>query len=358
MPNNCLKTIAATDEDQWMNVLRAMPRYDFYHLPRYHQLATEQYQGKAVLFVYSEDSHVIALPLLLRPIPDVTGGLESTLIDATSVYGYAGPIATPKAERDQGFLERFYSALSDEATNIGVVSVFSRLHPVISNQQLIEGLGTVVPMGETISIELAASVEQQTAHYRKSHRYEIRRARSLGMKVLQTDSDEMLMAFQNLYLSTMDRVGASKRYYFDPEYFQRMKRLVDSELRLFYVEWHGELCSAALFMRTCDLVQYHLSASDPRFAKYAPTKLLIDEARLWAASVGARYLHLGGGVGSQQDQLFQMKSGFSNLRHRFCVWNWVVDPNTYEYLVQRHVSSDTVTDNRQDHNRDFFPLYR
>ena len=83
-------------EQPWLDVLGRANRSSFYHLPLYHELHEARGEGKAHLFVYSEGSEFIAIPLLLRPIegriaPEQNGNIW---YDATSVYGHAGPISS------------------------------------------------------------------------------------------------------------------------------------------------------------------------------------------------------------------------------------------------------------------------
>ena len=62
---------------------------------------------------------------------------------------------------------------------------------------------------------------------------------------------------------------------------------------------------------------------------------MLDTVRLWATERGARVLHLGGGVGSKADSLFQFKAGFSDRRHLFHIWRWIVQPDIYERLCRQ-----------------------
>lgn len=353
-----LQITKAADEAAWMAVLGQIPRYDFYHLPGYHQLATARGEGDGILITYSEGAKLIALPLLLRPVPTAAIDTEHHYQDATSVYGYAGPIASSSAADDVEFVDRFCTALQQWALEIGIVSIFSRFHPILENHRLVDGLGYVRPLGPTISIDLASPPDLQFAEFRKSHRYEIRRARSQEICVHRANDQVALAAFYGLYCATMRRLNAADRYFFDAAYLQRLNGLPGASLQVFLAEQHGQLCAAALFMHTCDIVQYHLSASDPQYANLAPTKLLIDEARLWASEIGARYLHLGGGVSSQEDQLFQMKCGFSALRHRFFVWHWIVNAKVYQELLHEQGYREDSLQAGPSSDFTYFPQYR
>ena len=76
---------------------------------------------------------------------------------------------------------------------------------------------------------------------------------------------------------------------------------------------------------------------------------MIDAACDWAGGLGARWMHLGGGVGGAEDSLFRFKAGFSPRRHRFETWRWIVDPHAYERRC-RHANVGA--------DESFFPAYR
>ena len=91
-----MQVLRTVDCDEWLAVLRECGAHDFYHLPQYHALAEDQGEGEGRLFVYRENDSVIVLPLLLRSLEGIPG-VESTgerRFDASSVYGYAGPLAS------------------------------------------------------------------------------------------------------------------------------------------------------------------------------------------------------------------------------------------------------------------------
>jgi hypothetical protein len=82
-----------------------------------------------------------------------------------------------------------------------------------------------------------------------------------------------------------------------------------------------------LFTIRDGVVQYHLGGTRDEFLKISPMALIFDTVRLWANDVGARVLHLGGGVGgTNDDSLFHHKGGFSDRRHNFVTWRWIATP--------------------------------
>ena len=341
-----------------MDVLERTTSYDFYHLPGYHELHEKQGEGAGRLLVYEEEDKLIALPLLIREIGSVPGlDAFADYHDATSVYGYPGPIANEQGRADAAFLARFARQLQDYARAHGWISVFSRLHPLLANHRMLIDLGEIIGLSDTIAIDLTIPPDEQTARYRKSHRYEIRRARREGMEVIIDTDWDFYPAFVEMYLGTMKRVQAAAHYFFDQFYFDELRRALGDRMRLFVARMNGQICAASLFVMTAGIIQYHLSASNEHCLKWAPSKFIIDEARRWGVENGARWLHLGGGVGSSEDALFRFKAGFSPERHRFYIWKWIVNPELYEQMARQRQYWLTARD-IQVPQSNYFPAYR
>ena len=326
--------LSLDQKQEWDEVLSQIGQYDFYHLASYHKVAEQNGEGEAILIMYREDEQKVgALPLLTRSVAEVPALSHSPFKDATSVYGYPGPIVSQAAQKDGSFFLRFQQAIDQIAQQLNIVSVFSRLNPILENQQFILELGEAVCLSNTVAIDLSIQEETQFAQYRKSHRYEVRRAKREGMVCYRDCEWVHFEKFIELYTVTMHRAEAARYYFFDQQYFSALRDALGDKLALFVAELEGNICSAALFVHNQDIVQYHLSGSDNAYRKLAPAKLIIDTAREWGNEIGAKFLHLGGGVGSQEDSLFQLKAGFSPNRHPFFIWKWIVQPNVYEELV-------------------------
>jgi hypothetical protein len=345
--------LGAEDDAAWSDVLARLHRHDFHHLAGYHRVAERRGEGTAALFAHRDGDFVIALPLLLRPIDDrEPDGLQ----DATSVYGYGGPVASHE-RMPQAMVRTFQEELRQELARRRVVAVFSRLHPLIDQRELVAGLGEIRIVGETVSVDLSLSLDEQWAGYSKKCRRVIRRAMELGVTCREDRDWKYRREWAEMYDETMERVAAPASYRYDAAYFDLLASELGPALRLFVACHEGTLAAAGLYTICGGIVQAHLGASRTEFAKLSPTRLLDDTARRWAVDAGADVFHLGGGVGGQQDSLFQYKAGFSDRRHEFAVWRWVLNPITYAALSARHLSSagHGPDDSPAD---DFFPAYR
>lgn len=335
MLDSRLDIIPATDTEHWHGVLSKTDNYDFYHLPEYHQLAEWNGEGSGVLLAYQETALVAAWPFLLRSL-EMVKGLERVgkgLRDATSVYGYPGPICSSGVRKNTEFISRFGVALQSAAQDLRLASMFSRLNPLLENADLARSVGTVVDLGQTVYIDLAVDPEVQWFRYKKDIRYDLNRARREGVRAYRDPEWAAFDEFIRLYTATMERVGAGQHYFWDRDYFLRLREGLGERLQLFVAELDGVVCSAGLFAHTGDIVQHHLDGSDPGYAKLDVSKLVIDEARVWGNAVGARFLHLGGGKGSTEDSVFWHKARFSPLRRGFSVWKWIALPAEYGQLA-------------------------
>jgi len=349
--------IFCDDSSRWDNVVSQCSAYDFYHTASYHLLHERQGQGRGVMIVYRESGKVAAMPLLIRSLSDI-GGLSDSLCklnDATSVYGYAGPI-TNADPRDAEFLRRFNLALLERLSELKVISAFSRFHPLLHNHRLLPYAGQISQVGWTVSIDLTLPLEIQRAKYRRDHKRGIRKARQAGVIAYHDAEWKHYDDFVRLYYMTMQRVDADDYYYFDRAYFGQLRQALGPHLHLFVAELEGAVISAGLFSLFQNIVQSHLSGSDTEYLHYSPDRVLMDEVRIWASSQGAKVWHLGGGRG-RKDGLFYFKAGFSDRRHEFKVWKCVVNENAYSQAVAEQKNRDSSSTSTSASNS-YFPEYR
>src|SRR5690606_7635576 len=234
----------------------------------------------------------------------------------------------------------------------GIISAFSRLHPLLENHSIFGNLGQIVTVNLTVAIDLRQSLEDQRKQFRKSNKSELNQLRRKGFHVKEATTKEEIDKFVQIYYQTMDRVKASSLYYFDHEYFHRFLNNPCFDSKLLLAIHEGEIAAGAIFTMSDTIMQYHLAGTEFRFIPDTPMKLIIDEARMLGTSFKMKYLHLGGGVGgSDVDSLFKFKSGFSNLRFQYRVWKMIVDEDAYDRLVEERGF-------KEREQSEFFPLYR
>lgn len=355
-----VRILTSEHPSDWLAVLERCRPYDFYHLPGYHALAEQQGEGIAHLFVYEEDGCTFALPLLLRSLDAMPGldGMADGRRDATSVYGYAGPLLSGEKIAEE-VCTRFQTALRATLHEFGVVSVFSRLHPLFPQQsRVLDGLGECKTLAKTVSLDLTLPLEEQRAQYRRNHKESIGKLRRKGIVSFHDPHCSELNAFVDLYHETMRRVGAAAAYFFPSSYFAGLHACLGPRLHLFGCRIEGCLASAGLFVECDGIVQFHLGGTRDAFLRLAPMKLLFDDVRIWETERGLRVLHLGGGATAQaDDSLLHFKMGFSDRTHDFRVWRYVAAPEDYAQLCDR-VSQWNERNGLRPSVAEYFPAYR
>jgi len=334
------KILSINQKDEWNAIIRSMNQYDFYHLAEYHQL---DHSGQPLLLHFSSNGISIALPVILRAI----GGTAYN--DLTSVYGYAGPLSNMKRQ-DKQVVKDFQKELLHFFDSRRIISVFSRMHPLFSNQELLlAGLGTVVDTNQTVGIDLSLPEQEQKRQYAHSVKNHINRLKRKNVLVEKRQTKESIDIFVEIYKENMDRVSASKMYFFQNDYFYRLMEELPASLFLAY--YKGQAISGSLFTSCNGIVQPHLSATLNEYLRWSPLKLVWDCIRLDAIQKNEKWLHFGGGVGGADDSLFQFKAQFSDLRFSFKTWRYIHDEKIYTQLVSEKYQ-ETVP------HATFFPAYR
>jgi hypothetical protein len=348
-------------------------RHDVYHLPAYVNLEAKRTQTQPSAFVAIEGDRRLFLPYLLRSCAPWDKPLGEAVFDAISPYGYPGLLLSGAAQADPDFFTQALMALKQALLQSNVCSVFLRshpiLHPQIQRSEPAEPGDALVqtpelqdaPLfqnnGQTVSVDLTLSEAEIWAHTRKGHQSTINKGRRLGFEPRMVPLETHFDAFLEIYQETMDRVGAKQEYYFDPAYFDQLRRWPE-HLHLGVVELDGEVICASLFFECCNIVQAHLGGTKTSFLRQSPFNLLLHYVRLWAKERGNQFLHLGGGLGgSQGDSLYVFKSGFSRQRQAFFTSRWVLDSVKYDALVaQRAIALQVSAE--QLVASGFFPAYR
>lgn len=335
-------------DDAWGSTLARIP-HDFYHLPAYVELCARMEAGEARALLVEERESVLLQPLLLRPLPGDLPATEARF-DATSPYGYPGPLVAG----DDDFVRRAVEAALSHLADEGVAATFVRLHPLLNEGfESIGCLGVFESHGETVVVDLHQSAEEHWRQTRSGHRNEISKAQRSGQTARMDPAWEHGADFARIYRQTMERVGASRYYLFDDAYFEGLRSALGPHLHLCVVQIDGAIAAGGLFTETSGIVQYHLSGTDEQFVRARPNKLMLHFVREWAKQRGSRWLHLGGGVGGTEDSLFRFKSGFADGRRPFHTWRLIPRPDAYRALVTaRHGEAGRLD------GRGFFPDYR
>jgi hypothetical protein len=339
--------ISANDENAWAALLSQCVEFDTYHTAAYHRIYERLGQGLAYLFYYRNSERIACIPLIFRDV------VSSHHQDATSVYGYPGAI-TSLRQPDAAFAAEFQDALRNALLSRRVVTVFSRLHPLIQTGWLLQDMSDIGNHGLTVWLDLTRSEEAQMAMVSKDHRRNLRKALGHGFIFREDVRFERLPEFIEMYEMTMRRNCASAHYFFPHEYYSWLQSELAGTAKLFVAELHGKVVSGTILLATGRYLHYHLSGTPEEYLEYNCTRFLLNAIRQWGSTRGYVWLNLGGGVGAKVDSLFHFKAGFSSLHYPFQTARIIVDSDAYAELVRKHPAAGAMGGDSDA----FFPAYR
>lgn len=326
----------------WRETL-ARCHHDCHHTPGWYVAAERSERGSAAAVHVTDGSRDLLVPLVCRPLTNVSW-------DATSAYGYGGPVVSHGAPA--GFADEALGTALALLRREGCVSWFIRMHPLL-NADWQSRFGLVVEQGATVSIDLTKSPERLWQETQARHKRGINRARRAGVTARLDTDFATLPRFIRLYNETMTRLNASAYYFFDAQYYRTLVRSLGSDLLLFVAEEDDCVIGGALFTvsRESGIMQYHLAGWDWEYRHRQPSKTVIHAAREWGRLNRMSCLHLGGGLGSANDSLQEFKLGFSPDTHVYRTQRVVVDPERYVALSGGDKSTLDELDG-------YFPAYR
>ncbi len=266
------------DKNKWDACLNSIDKCDFYHGYDYHQIAKSG-EEKPVLIKYVQEDSTIALPLLIRKIAG------TPYKDATSVYGYAGPVYHNITANFNN--EQYKKELAHIFSENNIISVFSRLNPFIPCQEIcLKTIGEISVVARVVNIDLTKTPEEQRKTYRNRLKTHINKSRR-HCTIRKVTTKEDVIVFIELYYENMRRVNAKKNYFFNEDYFFKLLHSTNfkTEILLAVHDETKEVIAGAMFIKKGDIVQYHLSGAEEDELNLYPIKLLIDEMRILATRI-------------------------------------------------------------------------
>lgn len=341
----------AVDDARWSREVKRHT-HDFYHLPEYARICAQWEGGEPEAYLFKQGDNAMLLPLLIRSLPK---DLNELGLDASSPYGYPAALFNDGADDD--FRRKAVGSYVEAGRARGLITTFIRLHPILTPSLPLaeDSAWTTEVEGPTVGLNLQENQGEWESRLSNNHIRDIRKLKGKGFEV-NFDHPDGEEVFRKVYIESMKRIGVNDLYLFSENYFEALSETLGAcQTICIVVSPDGEVAAGGLFVRTGDIVQYHLGGTREAFLRLAPSKLMFYETRKKMALLGARILHLGGGLGAQRDSLFRFKAGFAGREYLFATSRVVHDQKAYESLCQRRLSHK---DNERFENSRFFPLYR
>lgn len=347
MGNLTIYTLA--DAARWDAVVRTFQNYDVYYLSGYVKAFRLHGDGEPLLIYYEGENLRGINAVMRRDIaldPRFAWTLpEGEYFDLATPYGYGGWLL--EGEGDKASL---FTAYEDWCRRNKAVSEFVRFDPVLENQEAARGSYDVIPLGGSVIMDISTP-EVIWGNLISKNRNMIRKAQKNGLRVYHGRFPEIYETFREIYNATMDKDGAESYYYFGPAFYGSVLNDLPHNVQVFYVETEdGTVAAASIMLAANGRMNYHLSGSRGELRHLAPSNLLLYEAALWGCANGCKTLHLGEGLGSAEDSLFQFKKSFyrGEVRPRH-IGQKIFLPEEYERLVAMRMDLP---------EGGFFPRYR
>ena len=331
---------------QWDETVKGFAEYDVYYLSGYVKAFLIHGDGDPYLLYYEGDG-LRAIYVYMRRPTAIEG-----VYDSVTPYGYGGVLFEGDAseEKRQAFWKEYLAKMEEEH----IADNFVRYHPVLKNAVPMKAISNVIDLGKTIAFDLS-STEVIWENIISKNRNMIRKAEKNGIEIHHGKDLELFKDFRRIYNATMDKDNAEEYYYFGDKFYESIHNDLRDNYEMFYAVLNGEIIAMSIMLFANKQMHYHLSGSMIEYRNLAPSNLLLYKAALWGCEHGYKTFHLGGGVGSGEDNLYKFKAAFNkNSDYQFSIGKQIFNQEKYDELVKIRRESDASF----DESSHFFPLYR
>lgn len=343
--------IGIKDSEFWDRIVSNFLFFDVYYLSGYVKAFQIHGDGEPQLLFYESDG-LRAIYVYMKRRTSIEG-----YYDSITPYGYGGVLIESGITNPLQLntaLREFWKAYEAKMREEGIIDNFVRYHPVLANAIPMKSISTVIDLGKTVAMDIS-SADVIWSNITSKNRNMIRKAEKNGIEIHHGKGLELLQEFKRIYDSTMEKDHAEEYYFFSDAFYESIHRDLYDNYEMFYAVKDGQIISIAIMLYANGRLNYHLSGSLTEFRNLAPSNLLLYKAALWGCEQGFKTFHLGGGVGSGEDNLYKFKTAFNrNSDYQFSIGKEIFDQEKYNELVSFRANAD------MNFNKDssFFPLYR
>ena len=341
-----IQIINIEQRSRWDGIVTSFTDYDVYYLTCYVRAFEIHGDGQPTLLYYEQDG-LRAMYVYMKRTTAVIG-----IYDSITPYGYGGVLF--EGNNDDTHIQAFYSEYVRIMNEEHIVDNFVRYHPLLANAQSMKLISNVLDLGQTVAMDLS-SPEVIWENITSKNRNAIRKAEKNGVQIQHGHSWNELKQFIPMYNATMQKDHAERYYYFGEAFYRSICIDLAGHFEVFYATLEGEMIAASIMIFANGKMHYHLSCSQQEHRPLSPTNLLLYKAALWGCEQGFNTLHLGGGIGSTDDNLYKFKAAFNRRSsYRFSIGKEIFDRQAYMRLVDIRREQDP----RFNPESQFFPLYK
>ncbi|MBO7493970.1 MAG: GNAT family N-acetyltransferase [Bacteroidales bacterium] len=341
-----IKLYDLSHSEEWDAIVKSFDDHDVYYLSGYVKAFHLHGDGDPFLLYY-EESSLRAIYVYMRRLTDIEG-----VFDSITPYGYGGVLfeGDDSEENKASFWSEYMTTMEHEH----IVDNFVRYHPVLRNAWSMKSISNVIDLGKTIAMDLS-SPEIIWENIHSKNRNMIRKAEKNGIVIEHGKGMNLFDKFIEIYNATMDKDHAEEYYYFKRPFYESIHNDLSDNYEMFYAKLEEKIIAMSIMIFANGRMNYHLSGSDMQYRHLAPSNLLLYKAAQWGCEQGFKTLHLGGGVGSGEDNLYKFKVAFNKKSDfQFSIGKQIFNQPLYDELVRIRRESDAEFNEASG----YFPVYR
>ena len=331
---------------EWDDVVKSFAEYDIYYLSGYVKAFQINGDGDPKLLYYQADG-LKAIYVFMKRTTAIDG-----VFDSVTPYGYGGVLFEGDMKEEN--LQAFWKAYVEKMGEENIVDNFVRYHPVLKNGEPMKSISNVIDLGKTIAFDLTSPAIIWENIISKN-RNMIRKSEKNGIEIHHGKDPDLFGDFRRIYNATMAKDNAEEYYYFGEEFYRSIYTDLNENFEMFYATLDGKIIAMSIMLFANKQMHYHLSGSDIEYRNLAPSNLLLYKAALWGCEKGFKTFHLGGGVGSGEDNLYKFKAAFNRTSdYQFSIGKETFNQSLYDELISLRAASDPSFNPESN----YFPLYR
>jgi hypothetical protein len=348
----CVLSAQITDDYRvWLNEWKRWPGREVFAHPDYVRLFCRNVD-QAICAVWKSNEGGVFFPLILRPLKDeVWANTASGHSDIIGPYGYGGPYCWGEINP-----LIYWDEFDEWAKRAKIVSCFTRLS--LFTEQLLPFRGTVEMRAPNIVRTLNVPLDVMWMQYEHKVRKNVKRAQEEGISVERDETGSRLDEFLSVYYSTMERRGASERYFFPREFFIAIINALSNQFVFFNAIRHGRMISSELVLVSARHLYSFLGGTLAESFSYRPNDLIKHSIIQWGLEMGKSTFILGGGYGGP-DGIYRFKRSFApDGECEFYVGKRIWDEHVYADMIDMRRTFERQAGRSWEPKKGFFPAYR
>ena len=271
-------------------------------------------------FKYEENGKIFKTISIKRPIKKIAGiNLSEMYFDLETPYGYGGYLINTT---DNIFINEAFEEYRKYCKDQNIIAEFVRFHPF--NNCVKEKMDFCIFDRHIVIKNLQEDIM-------KSYSSKVRNIIRKCEKLIDIKQSRNIEKFIEIYYFTMKKNNATKFYFFDKKYFEKLLNL--NNVVLYEAIYNNEIIAMSFFIFS-EFGYYHLSANTLISYKLNANYLLLHYAFLEAQKRGIEYFILGGGTTSDEnDTLLKFKKKFSKSLKPFYIGGIIFNQKKYKEYI-------------------------